>query len=112
MKKIFLIIILLISGLSFGQTNKQFIQSLLTTELSTQEIRDLDLFVRSQPEVEVCRIDIPTKRIFVLSKHDENISLSKFTSWINAKQASFSCFYTGVYGLDEIRKYPFENCDQ
>ena len=70
------------------------------------------MFIRSQEEVETCRIDIPTKRIFVLSKNNENISHAKFTGWITSKEASFSCFYTGIHGLDEIRKYPFENCDQ
>jgi len=97
---------------SFSQTNQHFVQGMLSTQMEDQQIRELDNFIRTQPQIEVCRIDLVTKRIFILSKNGQQVSESFLRSLFVSKQADFTCYHTGVYGIDEMRKYPFENCDQ
>lgn len=104
--------LLLVALTSMSQTNQQFVQCKLSTELEETQIRELDQFIRTQEQVEVCRIDIPTKRVFILTKNGEELSESFLRSLFVSQQADFTCFYTGLYGIDAPRKYPFENCDQ
>lgn len=85
---------------------------MLDTEMSELLIKDLDQSIREKDQVLVCRIDVPTKRVFILSKPGEVISESMITSWFLDKNATIRCFYKGIYKLDPVKKFPFQNCDQ
>jgi hypothetical protein len=113
MKKLITIILLFVSvSFSFSQENQEFAQLMLDTEMSELLIKDLDQSIREKDQVLVCRIDVPTKRVFILSKPGEVISESMVTSWFLEKNASIRCFYKGIYKLDPVKKFPFQNCDQ
>ena len=45
-----------------------FAQCMLTIE-SQDELRELEIHLRANPYISVARVDIPTKRIFLLTKN-------------------------------------------
>jgi hypothetical protein len=113
MKKVLSILLLVIlSNMSFAQESQEFAQLMLETELTIDIIRDLDESIREKEQVFVCRIDIPTKRVFILSNPGFELTESMIQSWFQEKSASFRCFYKGIYKLDPVQKFPFQNCDQ
>lgn len=72
--------------------------------------RILEDNIRQNPNVAVVRLDWVTKRAFVLTNNLEQFTEADFTSMFGVASNHISCIQTGVYGVDEIAKYPFVNC--
>lgn len=68
--------------------------------------------MRDHPNVQIIRLDFNTQRAFVLTKDTDQLTEEEFRSWFGDFSASVKCMQIGVYGIDEIDQYPFENCDQ
>ena len=113
MKNIITIVLFFLSvNLVFSQDSQEFAQLMLDTEMSNDMLKELDQSIREKDQVLVCRVDIPTKRVFILSKAGQELSETMIRSWFVEKNASFKCFYKGIYKLDPVQKFPFQNCDQ
>lgn len=86
-----------------------FAQCMLTID-SEDELRDLEMHLRANPYIAIARVDIPTKRIFLLTKNIDSFSDETFTSWLGQATTKSYCHQSGIYGVDTIATYPFKNC--
>lgn len=75
-----------------------------------QMFRELETELRANPFIEVARLDWNTKRAFILTKNLDAFNDVTFTAWFGGNAMSITCIQTGVYGVDQMKPYPFENC--
>jgi hypothetical protein len=87
-----------------------FAQCMLTIEFE-DELRALETQLRVNPYISLARVDIPTKRIFLLTKNIDTFTDETFVSWLGEAATKSYCHQTGIYGLDTIAIYPFKNCN-
>lgn len=87
-----------------------FAQCMLTIE-SEDELRDLETQLRENPYISLARVDIPSKRIFLLTKSIDTFSTETFSSWLGEASMKSYCHQIGIYGVDTIATYPFKNCN-
>ena len=76
------------------------------------ELRSVEAEIREHPNVKIVRLDQNTQRAFILTKDIEQLSEKELRSWFGDYSDSVRCIQIGVYGLDKIDHYPFENCEQ
>jgi hypothetical protein len=120
-----IILLLLLSSFTFnkvmGQTTTEksenskiatvfFAQCLLSID-NEDELKVIENNLRMNPYVSIVRIDIPTKRLFLLTKNTPTFNLENITSWLGNAASQATCFQIGIYGIDTIAKYPFTNCN-
>jgi hypothetical protein len=80
-------------------------------EVQNQEdMKTLETQLKENPYIKVVRLDYTTQRAFVLTKNIETLSEVDFKSWFSQYSSLVRCVQIGVYGVDEIDVYPFENC--
>lgn len=108
-----LVLLLLFTSYGNAQTEnegvKYFAQCMVNiTDL--EMFRSIESNIRLNPNVEVVRLDWETKRAFVLTKNLSSFTDADFQAWFGGNTINISCIQTGVYGVDEIAKYPFANC--
>lgn len=87
-----------------------FAQCMLTIE-SEDELRALETQLRVNPYISVARVDIPTKRIFLLTKNIDSFTAETLASWLGEATTKSYCHQIGIYGVDTIATYPFKNCN-
>lgn len=107
-----LLLFFLFAGRGLAQESagtKYFAQCMVNITDETN-FRILEDNLRQNPNVAVVRLDWVTKRAFVLTNNLEHLTESDFASWFGVASSHISCIQTGVYGVDEIAKYPFANC--
>lgn len=75
-----------------------------------EEMKTLENQLKLNPYVKVVRLDYNTQRAFILTKNIESLSEVDFKSWFSQYSSNVRCVQIGVYGVDEIDVYPFENC--
>lgn len=92
-----------------GTEPKFFAQCLVNLDDETA-FRQLEESIRQNPYASVVRLDWVTKRAFVITKDLTQFNEQDFLSWFGASAINVTCVQTGVYGVDEIAKYPFTNC--
>jgi hypothetical protein len=78
--------------------------------MDEEMFRSIEANIRLNPNVEVVRLDWETKRAFVLTKNLTSFTDADFEAWFGSNTINISCVQTGVYGVDEIARYPFTNC--
>lgn len=76
------------------------------------DLTALENQLRSIPYVSVVRVDIPTHRLFLITKDISTFTAAEFTSWMGAYSSSYSCLQIGLHGADPINPYPFTNCSE
>lgn len=95
---------------SIQNSTVYFAQCMLTIE-SEDELRDLETHLRANPYISVARVDIPTKRIFLLTKNIDSFTAETLASWLGEATTKSYCHQIGIYGVDTIATYPFKNCN-
>lgn len=78
---------------------------------SNQELTDLEQQLRNNPYVQIARVDLHTKRLFLLTKDLSQFSTVDFNSWLGTYVNSISCLQIGLHGIDAIKPYPFTDCN-
>lgn len=111
--------LILVTAMLFLSANFTFSQQQSNTHFFAQCILNIDdqavltsleADLRQMPFVQVVRIDIPTKRVFLLTQNLEEISIESFKSWLGGHSESASCVQVGLHGTDVVQPYPFTNC--
>lgn len=105
-------ILFLTVNFSFSQQQSNthfFAQCLLNIE-DQSVLTSLEADLKLMPFVKVVRVDIPTKRLFLLTQNMEEISIESFKSWLGSHSESASCIQVGLHGTDVVQPYPFTNC--
>lgn len=100
-----------ISQSSPASTTTLFGQCMVEVQ-NQEDIKSLEDQLRLNPYVKVVRIDYTTQRAFILTKNIESLTEIDFKSWFNQYSSFVKCVQIGVYGVDEIDLYPFENCSK
>ena len=77
---------------------------------SDDDIRQLELEMRQNPYLKVVRLDINTRRAFIVTNNLTSLNEEEFTSWFNAYSESLYCIQIGRYGVDMIKPFPFVDC--
>jgi hypothetical protein len=75
-------------------------------------LRSAESEIREHPNVKMVRLDQNTQRAFILTKDLQQLSEQELRSWFGEYSESVKCIQIGVYGLEKIDHYPFENCEQ
>lgn len=111
MKTVILLIFSLIYINSFAQSNESKYFAQCVFEISDSEkIKTLETEMRNHPSLSVVRLDIHTKRAFILGKPGVIITEADFISWFNEYSSTVKCIQIGVHGIDQVNPYPFKNC--
>lgn len=102
-------------SISFGQEQDQpqphyFAQCLLNIE-NQADFNVLNLDLKANPYVKVVRLDWPTKRLFLLTRDVNGLSLETFQSWLGSYAPAASCIQIGLHGTDQVNPYPFVHCN-
>jgi hypothetical protein len=61
--------------------------------------------------LKVVRLDSHTKRAFILTNSIEGLTEEQFTSWFNEFSGEVRCIQIGLHGVDVVKPYPFEGCE-
>lgn len=103
-----LVSLLCFNSLSQDSSSQLFAQGLYNID-GEEQILDVQSAIRDLPSVQVARLDIPTKRFFIIINKDE-LTEAELASWFSTTKDIISCVQIGVYGKDTINSYPFKNC--
>jgi hypothetical protein len=96
-----------------SQTNTPAFFAQCMVNVSNQsDLTTLENQLRAIPYVSVVRVDIPTHRLFLITKDISSFTATEFASWMGTYASSFSCLQIGLQGVDPIDKYPFTNCPE
>jgi hypothetical protein len=95
-----------------SQTNTPaFFAQCMVNSTDQNDLVTLENQLRAIPYVSVVRVDIPTHRLFLITKDISTFTAAEFTSWMGAYASSYSCLQIGLQGVDPINPYPFTNCE-
>lgn len=113
MKNIVLIGLFFIGLRVSAQTNESqvnlFGQCMI--EIATaEEMKTLELEMKSNPYIKVVRLDYNTQRAFILTKGIDQLSEDQFSSWFSNYANKVRCIQIGRHGIDQVKPYPFEGC--
>lgn len=113
MKNIVLIGLFFIGLRVSAQTNESqvnlFGQCMI--EIATaEEMKTLELEMKSNPYIKVVRLDYNTQRAFILTKGIDQLSEDQFGSWFSNYANKVRCIQIGRHGIDQVKPYPFEGC--
>ena len=111
MKNIVLIGLFFIGLRVSAQTNESqvnlFGQCMI--EIATaEEMKTLELEMKSNPYIKVVRLDYNTQRAFILTKGIDQLSEDQFTSWFSNYANKVRCIQIGRHGIEQVQPYPFE----
>ncbi|MEY3237687.1 MAG: hypothetical protein RI883_1788 [Bacteroidota bacterium] len=108
-----IILFLFFNGIS-QVTNSEtvlFAQSIVDIE-NAEEMRALEVEMRSNPYIKIVRLDYNTQRCFVLTKNLDELSETNFISWFNQFSDRVRCIQIGRQGIDIVKSFPFEGCEK
>lgn len=95
-----------------NQTNTPaFFAQCLMNITTESELTALETQLRAIPYVRVVRVDIPTHRLFLITKDLNALSVNDFNSWLGSYSSSYDCLQIGLHGVDSVNPYPFTNCN-
>lgn len=102
-----------VNGQTLNTTQEQspvfFAQCMLNLQ-TEQELTAVETHLKAIPYVNVVRVDIHTKRLFLITKNLSSFSSNEFNSWMVGYLEKVSCLQIGLHGVDAINPYPFTNC--
>lgn len=110
--KTLILLFFFLAGRGFAQegTEPKFFAQCMVNITDETSFRELEESIRQNPYASVVRLDWVTKRAFIITKDLTQFNEQDFLSWFGESAANISCVQTGVFGVDEIAKYPFTNC--
>lgn len=88
---------------------KYFAQGLFQIE-EESTIKTIENNIRNNASVVVARLDIPTKRFFILT--NQAINEQTLSNWFGVYGNTIKCVQQGTYGVDTIYQYPFIGCNE
>lgn len=96
-----------------NQTNTPaFFAQCLMNVTTESELTALENQLRAIPYVRVVRVDIPTHRLFLITKDLNALTVNDFNSWMGTYSSSYDCLQIGLHGVDPVNPYPFTNCSE
>ncbi len=94
-----------------SQTGRQYFgQAMIDTKDETL-INEIQSQIRKNPSVKVVRIDPLSHQVFLITNELMSWSENDFISIFGENSSKLNCLFIGVYGKDQIRKFPFKDCE-
>lgn len=114
MNKLILIVFLFfgIGAVSAQQNNTVYFGQCMIDIDSDEELVQLEATMRQNPYLKVVRLDLNTRRAFVLTNTLEGLTEEQFASWFNEYSEKVRCIQVGLQGVDIVKPYPFEGCEK
>ena len=98
------------NGAAQQNNSVYFGQCLLDIE-SNEEIVELEATMRQNPLLKIVRLDLSTKRAFIITNSLDGLTEEQFSSWFSEYGDSIRCVQIGVNGVDAVKPYPFVDCN-
>jgi hypothetical protein len=108
-----LLFLLTVSNVSAQQVQPEatlFAQCMIDLNNQT-ELAELEVEMKNNPYIKNVRLDYNTKRVFVLTKGIDQLNEGQFISWFNSHSALVRCVQIGTFGVDTVKPFPFEGCE-
>lgn len=116
MKFILFALFMAFMHLSYAQTQATsttvasfFAQGMLP-DMNEENIRSLETEIRDIAYVQVVRLDVQTKRFFIVTKDISQFDELILRSWFSGIGDELECIQIGVQGIDSVNPFPFVNC--
>jgi hypothetical protein len=110
------LLILVFAQLTYAQpasvsngSNALFVQGMFDI-LDVEEISSLEATIRTNPYVQLVRLDQYSKRFFLLTKNISSLDEEQLKSWFGEYSNAIKCIQIGVHGIDQVAPFPFINC--
>lgn len=95
----------------YSQAGKQYFGQAMIDTKDEKLINEIQSQIRKNPSIKVIRIDPLSRQIFLITNELTSWSESDFMSIFGENSTKLSCLFIGVYGKDQIRKFPFKDCE-
>lgn len=95
----------------FSQSGKQYFGQALIDMKDEKTISSIQLEVRKNPNVKVVRIDPLSGQILLITNELSSWSKNDFISIFGEYSSKLNCIFIGVYGIDHLKIYPFNDCE-
>ena len=112
--KIIVLIFLLLLGASQVKAQTQstsFFGQCMIEVATAEEMAQLQTTMRENPYIKVVRLDYNTQRAFILTQNLESLTEENFISWFSQYADKVKCVQVGQHGVDSIKPFPFEGCE-
>jgi hypothetical protein len=86
-----------------------FVQGLFP-DMNDENVRVLETEIRQMDYVQLARLDIHTKRFFIITKDISQFDELTVRSWFSKIGDELECIQIGVQGIDSVNPFPFVNC--
>lgn len=93
-----------------SQTPDKFVQFYIAKLENREKATELNTFLKSKDGVKMSRVDATGKTVYVIFKDEKNYSEEDFKIWLSEKGYEFTCFYSGVHGVDAFKVLKPEDC--
>jgi hypothetical protein len=94
-----------------NQTAPEFFAQCMLNITDATQLTALEMQLRSIPFVRVARVDIPTHRVFLVTKDVNSFTETEFIAWMGTYASNYTCLQIGLLGVDNVNPYPFTNCN-
>lgn len=111
MKYLGIIFFISLSFQVLSQSGKQYFGQAMIDLKQEKTISTIQLEVRKNPNVKVVRIDHLTGQILIITNNIDTWSENEFISIFGDYSSKLNCVFIGVYGVDQLKKYPFKDCE-
>ncbi len=99
------------SAFSQGETHTVLFAQCHFSIPNVSDMLILEENIKALPSSTIVRLDFNSQRAFILTKGIDTLSTNEFSSWFENYSETISCVQIGIKGIDQIAKYPFENCN-
>lgn len=107
---LFFTLVLLFSFGSFSQSDVKIFSQGLFSISDVEDVRSIESLLRTNPSIQVARLDHNTQRFFVLTNDSSPLTEDAVKSWFGTYASTVSCIQIGIHGQDEVKRYPFTEC--
>jgi hypothetical protein len=111
MKSFILVLFTFLSIQIFSQTGKQYFGQALIDLNDEKIISSIQTEIRKNPTVKVVRIDPVSRQVFLITNELNSWNENEFVYIFGENSSRLNCIYIGVYGKDQVKKYPFKDCE-
>jgi hypothetical protein len=98
------------NGFTQSTSNVQLFGQCMFNIESVDDLNQLTEEMKLNPAIEMVRLDFNTQRALIITKNLQTLTESDFISWFGVYSNTIYCTQIGVYGVDELEKFPFVNC--
>ncbi len=95
----------------FSQSRKQYFGQATIDLHDKNVVASLQDEIRKNPSVRVVRIDALSGQVFLITNELTSWNETDFISIFGENSSKLNCTYIGIYGKDQIKKFPFIDCE-